>query len=221
MKALIAGLFLLTVFGAPAHASGKKIIGSKHDFQAGYFNGVSTYSYAHGACGACHSAHKSKDTAQIWARSAPTTSGPAWVVYDAADPATGKTLGADDGRFISADAFVLTNSGRCLGCHDGVTALGGTTVMAATKADGTPNTKMFGRDLKKKHPVGVRVPWGTHGWFAALNTAYPSAPAEAAEQVKTEAFDTVGCTSCHSMHNSENSSKILRGGDRCLACHDR
>lgn len=219
MKAIIAGFFLVAFFGAPAHAAGKKITGTKHDFQLGYFNGTSTYTYSYGACGACHSAHKAKDVPQIWARSAPTTTG--WVVYDAQDPTAGKTLGADDGRFLSADAFVLTNSGRCLGCHDGVTAIGGTVTMAALKADGSANTKMFGRDLHGKHPVGVRVPWGTEGWFAALNTAYPNAPASDHAKVKEEALGTVGCTSCHSMHSSGNSSKILREGDRCLACHDR
>lgn len=213
MKAMIAGLFLVAFFGMPAHAVGKKVAGTKHDFSTGYYNGTSTYTYTYGgSCGVCHSAHKAADVNQIWKRTAPTTAG--WIVYDAQNPTAGMTLGAGDARFLSAADFVKTNSGRCLGCHDGQTAIGGTVVMAA-------NTKNFGRDLHGKHPVGVKVPWGTDGWFGALNAAYPGAPASAAERVKEEAGGTVGCTSCHSMHSSENSSKILRGGDRCLACHDR
>lgn len=212
MKRLIAGFFLLALVGTSASAAGFKVTGSKHDFSTGYYNGTSTYTYTYGICGMCHSAHKAADVPQIWKRSAPTTTG--WVVYDAANPTVGMTLAAGDTRFLSAADFVKTNSGRCLSCHDGQTFIGGTVTMAA-------NTKNFGRDLHGKHPVGVKVPWGTYGWFSALNTAYPNAPAEAAEKVKTETGDTVGCTSCHSMHNSEASSKILRGGERCMACHDR
>lgn len=213
MKTLIAGLFLVTLFGAPVSAEGLKVAGTKHDFSTGYYNGTSTYTYTYGgSCGMCHSAHKAADVVQIWKRSAPTTTG--WVVYDAANPTVGMALGAGDARFLSAADFVKTNSGRCLSCHDGQTAIGGSVMMAA-------NTKNFGRDIHGKHPVGVVVPFGTEGWFAALRTDYPSAPASDAAKVKLETGGVVGCTSCHSMHSSEASSKILRSGDRCLACHDR
>ncbi|MBI3298650.1 MAG: hypothetical protein HYZ75_10835 [Elusimicrobia bacterium] len=241
MRRLITGVLLAAAIGSPAFANefGKKIAGSKHDFSVPYV-GLSSMgvvatltpaSYT-GKCGTCHTAHKPVQFKSLWKRT--ITPGQTWVVYDAqgteqlsagvagagADQLeyAGKTLGADDARFISVAAFEKSGSGRCLSCHDGVTAIGGGIKMAGTQGV----AKNFGTDLHGKHPVGIRIPWGTEGFFAGMQTNYPDAPTEPSAQVKMDYLGTVGCVSCHSMHRGElASSKVLRKGDRCLACHDK
>ncbi|MBI3298645.1 MAG: hypothetical protein HYZ75_10810 [Elusimicrobia bacterium] len=221
-----------------ANEFGLKIGGSRHDFTRGYVGWETApgtwalYFSPAGQCAPCHAPHKAAQAKQLWART--VTSGQSWVVYDAQGAErlgangqleyAGKTLGADDGRFLSAEDFEKSGSGRCLSCHDGVTAIGGGVKMNPDPPN-SDTRRNFGTDMHAKHPVGIRIPWGREGFFSALSTDYPGAPAYFKAQVAMDYKGSVGCTSCHSMHSGETyeapNYNILRMGETCLACHDR
>lgn len=248
MKKLIGGLVLVAALGpaALAQETGVKIKGTSHDFSTlsgGYVGTGGTYQNKYGQCSTCHSAHKAKQFKQLWGRA--VSAGASWIVYDDKGAENviydangnavnvekaGMTLGAaanDD--FLSASEFEMSGSGRCLSCHDGRTAIGTVNGVAVTMNAGTKN---FGTDLHGKHPVGMKIPQNDpDNFYADVNPNYPDAPADPEALVKQDILKTVGCVSCHSMHRGENSvttgtdgrlhTKILRKGDRCLACHNR
>lgn len=193
-----------------ANAAGPTLIsGSKHDFKtAGYVGNGGTYT-AYNKCSACHAAHKPVKNEALWARSLAV--GGSWTVWDGA---AGRVLnGTNDGAYLADTEFAGTGSAMCMSCHDGVTAVGGTVTMATTYSGN------WGRNLSDMHPIAKKVPFGTEGWQADLATGNTGAASTVAVDV-VGGSSFVGCTSCHSMHSS-SSGKILRGGDRCMACHNR
>ena len=202
---------------------------------------------AYNRCSTCHSAHRATRNYPLWSRNAPTTDG--WIIWNAdqtgvagnavstlhqnADGSfmTGQLLDVNNEstdaslisggnptgmEYLSATELTTTGTGLCMSCHDGQTAVGNTSAGVAVTMD--PNfAGNWGRDLSNMHPVGKYVPFGTAGWQASVTAGNTYS----GSSVVTEAKQTVGCTSCHSMHSSSNSSTILRGGQRCLSCHDR
>lgn len=209
--ALIASRVSASIVGYP-------ISGSKHDFKTTGYTGDGGTFVGHNKCGTCHAAHKVKKVSPLWGRDNPTATG--WIVWNGQDAGQALDGTENTAEFLSAAELTGTGTGMCMSCHDGQTAIGtykdatGTSVPVYMRAAyrGT-----WGRALADMHPVGHVVPFGAPGWKADL----AAGNAASGSNVATEARGSVGCTSCHSMHNSENSSKILRGGDRCLACHDR
>lgn len=215
MKVSLKTIGLMAALGlianvAGAQLVGKAIAGSKHDFKTTGYTGDNGVTYTgYNKCSTCHSAHKPKLNSPLWGRELGV--GGSWTVWDGA---TGKVLdGVADPEYLTDAQFAGTGSAMCMSCHDGVTAIGGTTMKAAFR--GT-----WGRNLSDTHPVAKIVPFGTPGWqsdVAAGNTAAGSNVA--VDVVGGSSF--VGCTSCHSMHSSANSSNILRAGERCLSCHNK
>ena len=226
MKLSIRGVGLIAAFGlcgqyAHAQEAHKLIIGSAHDFTTtgkagagGYVgeNGVA-YLYNYGKCSTCHAAHKPARNQYLWSTKRNLAAGASWTVWDGA---AGKVLdGVNDGEYLSETEFAQTGTAMCMSCHDGVTAIGGTTMKLSFR--GT-----WGRNMSDIHPVAHKVAFGTEGWQPDLATGNSAAFANSNVVVDVIGGSSyVGCTSCHSMHSSENSAKILRKGDRCLACHNR
>lgn len=224
MKLALSLIMSLVCLGQFAQA-GQLVAGTKHDFSgAGYIgsDGLAfKYTYG-GTCGACHSAHTPKKAAQLWKR---VLSAGDWTVWNGSD--AGVVLGAGDADFLSDTQFRATGSAMCLSCHDGVTALSGSTYMIPNVWTGTQHTgkvvhtgmlgNQVARNLAMMHPVAKKVPFGTEGWRNTLAEGNTFAASNvAADSVGASQY--VGCTSCHSMHKS-GASKLLRDGDRCLSCH--
>lgn len=204
MKSTVKGLGLLAACIALASFSqAATIVGTKHDFTVSY-NGMAV---ATNQCSTCHAMHKPLKTAQLWARSGPAGTG--WLVYNGA---SGVALAAVTGGNIMTSAeFTASKSGACLSCHDGATAIGGTTLMAA-------GTKNLGTNLSTMHPVAKQIVAGqTTGAGGAMQASIANAVVDV---VGAKSF--VSCASCHAIHTGTG-SKILRtgvnAGGICLDCH--
>ncbi|MBI2787395.1 MAG: hypothetical protein HYX59_01820 [Elusimicrobia bacterium] len=206
--ALMAALGLIANV-ASAQLTGKAITGSKHDFKtAGYVgeNGVTFTAY--NKCSTCHAAHKPNLNSPLWARA--LGAGGAWTVWDGA---AGAVLDGSDAELLTEAQFATTGSAMCLSCHDGVTAIGGTTMKASFRGN-------WGRNLSDTHPIARVVDFGTPGMQTDLASGNLGSGSNVVVDV-VGGKSYVGCTSCHSMHSSANSPKILRAGERCLSCHNR
>lgn len=204
MKLTVKGLGLLAACIAFATVSqAASVVGTKHDFTTSY-NGMAV---ATNQCSTCHAMHKPLKTAQLWARTTPTGTG--WLVYNGA---AGVALAATTGGAIMTSAeFIASKSGSCLSCHDGATAIGGTTLMAA-------NTKNLGTNLSTMHPVAKEIVAGqTTGAGGAMQASIANAVVDV---VGAKSF--VSCSSCHAIHTGTG-LKILRtgvnAGGICLDCH--
>lgn len=109
------------------------------------------------------------------------------------------------------------DSRRCLGCHDGVTALdafggqAGSTVMS-------PGIKAnLGTDLTDDHPISVDY----EAAYAADGELAPSADVAAAGLRLGGGF--LECTSCHDAHGTPGFPHLLKisnsGSALCFTCH--
>ena len=127
-------LLVFSLAGQLAQSAGvgyKLIAGSVHDFSATGAGGAAGYEGENGVsylagnqCTTCHAAHKPAKNAYLWKRT--LGAGPGWTVWDGAG---GQVLGgANTGEYLSVAEFAQTGSAMCLSCHDGVTAIGGTTM---------------------------------------------------------------------------------------------
>jgi len=218
-KAILSLVFALAGQLAQSAGIGYKLIaGSAHDFSATGAGGAAGYEGENGVtyltankCTTCHAAHKPAKTAFLWKRT--LGAGPGWTVWDGA---AGKVLdGVNDGEYLSVAEFAQTGSAMCLSCHDGVTAIGGTTMRLAFRG-------AWGRNLPDMHPVAKRVPFGSDGWQPDLTAGNSSAFGNSNVVVDTVGNSSyVGCTSCHSMHSSPSAATYLRKGESCLVCHNR
>ena len=245
MLALVAGKLYATPPGYPITNSAHDFVTFRGTASGYTVNGQTVKTY--NRCGTCHAAHRATRNYPLWARVTPDTNG--WLVWNAdqtgaagnavsghtnadgslmtaqlldvnnesTDPSLVDAVKNPTGmEYLSATELVNTGTGLCMSCHDGQTAVGNTSGGTAVTMD--PNfAGNWGRDLASMHPVGKYVPFGMAGWQASLT----SGNSYAGSNVVTELKGTVGCTSCHSMHSSSKSSMILRGGQRCLSCHDR
>ncbi|MBI5882695.1 MAG: hypothetical protein HZB91_06275 [Elusimicrobia bacterium] len=193
MKKIVLGMIAIAAIVAiglnrPVTA-GVAISGSAHDFMS---SGIG----AKNMCSTCHSAHAAKKAQPLWARNNPSSTYAVWNGNDT----TGAAL-TGTGNYVAAAAFAGSNSGMCLSCHDGATAVGGSMY--------TTGAANLGTDLKKSHPVGF-VYNGT-GANGLLATPDVDTPLEGT---------AVGCTSCHSMHSSATGVvKLQRKAEVCLGCH--
>lgn len=210
---LVAALGLIASVASAQNVVGKPITGSKHDFKTTAYVGANGTSYqAYNKCSTCHAAHKPLKNAALWARQLSTTTVQVWTVWDGG---TGINLtAAGDAKHLTDAQFAASGSGMCMSCHDGVTAIGGTAVMVPTFR-GT-----WGSNLSDMHPIAAKVPFNTPGWQSDLSVGNVAAASNVTVDV-VGGSSYVGCTSCHSMHSSTNSGKILRGGERCLSCHNK
>lgn len=110
-----------------------------------------------------------------------------------------------DGRTIPLGR----SSKLCMGCHDGVTAVGAYGSMAS--ADPLAGLGALGTNLTDDHPVGVDYPEGRRGFHDPLTTP---AVQELLEDGKVE------CGSCHLPHTV--SLRVpLTSSALCLTCHDK
>lgn len=188
-------------FGSVSQAA--TIVGTDHDFTVSY-NGMAV---AVNKCSTCHAMHRPAKTAQLWARSSPVGTG--WLVYNGAGGVA--LAGTTGGAIMTSAEFIASKSGSCLSCHDGATAIGGTTLMAAGNAN-------LGTNLSTMHPVAKEIVAGqTTGAGGAMQASIANAVVDV---VGAKSF--VSCSSCHSIH-AGTGSKILRpgvnAGGVCLDCH--
>lgn len=205
MNSKIKGLGLLAACIALASFSqAATIVGTKHDFTTSY-NGMAV---ATNQCSTCHAMHKPVKTAQLWARNNPAGTG--WLVYNGGAGSALATV--TGGNIMTASEFIASKSGSCLSCHDGATAIGGTTLMAAGVGAN------LGTNLSNMHPVGKEIVAGqTTGAGGTMQASIANAVVDV---VGTKNF--VSCSSCHAIHTGTG-AKILRtgvnAGGICLDCH--
>lgn len=246
MSVFVAGKTFATPPGQPITNSAHDFV-TFRGTASGYTVGGNTMK-AYNRCATCHAAHRATRNYPLWARQSADPNG--WIVWNAdwsgiagnavsalhqnADGSymTGQLLDVNlestdaslvdavknptGMEYLSATELVNTGTGLCMSCHDGQTAIGQTSTGVNVTMD-PAFAGNWGRDLSNIHPVGKYVPFGQAGWQASLTAGN----AYSGSNVITEMKGTVGCTSCHSMHSSSKSAMILRGGQRCLSCHDR
>jgi predicted CXXCH cytochrome family protein len=104
------------------------------------------------------------------------------------------------------EVTISLKSKRCLGCHDGVTALGSYGPFAGD--DPITGGAAIGTELTDDHPISVDYPVGGHG----MND--PTLPAVA----KLIVDGKVECGSCHSTHSASLKVTMV-GSALCLTCH--
>lgn len=213
---LIAVFTLVASIGAQAAAV---ILDGPHDLTTatGKVTAANAVTNVNETCGFCHVPHNgdmSINTMPLWNHAA-TSGTAAFTNY------TSPTLNAT----ITAPG---TGSLRCLGCHDGSTALGATVQMGgqlfgAADALVTPTAvtmtgaAQIGLNLSNDHPVGMV-------YDAALVTADGQLQLATAGSVTSKLVGgRVECGSCHSMHRSVTNRYILRvtmdNSTLCTDCH--
>lgn len=184
-------------------------------------------------CKFCHTPHAAVANTPLWGHANDKTGftrfSSATLVIDA------------DNTFLYQDD-IAGASKLCMGCHDGVTALGA--LVKENIAIG-PSDYLTATDLRNKHPVSFVYDGATVGAINAIKSANPYDLPDVntngtiindfvAEKVRREG-GRVECTICHDPHENRAaaaeqaslpfwvSSTVSGGGDShdsvCKACH--
>ncbi len=112
-------------------------------------------------------------------------------------------------------------SKRCLGCHDGVTAIdnyggtGGTGIVISGSA-------ALDADLSNDHPIGVVYPSDPTQYRDPSGFAPGINGGDGVRLVTIDGDDRVECTSCHEPHNNGLGQFLrvpLQESYLCLQCH--
>jgi predicted CXXCH cytochrome family protein len=210
MKRVLVALAAFSVVGiGSALAAG--VLGTSHDFSDDDWNrvgGVRRYEL----CLPCHTPHDALDLeGAIWNHAS-----------------------ADPGSFTTWDGATLgEGSLKCLGCHDGQTALDAFSGQAGDVANVMTGDKVIGADLRDDHPVGVDYPTsGTR--FSAVTTVFGGPGVKRTFGTTTVslpldgdfAAPTVECTSCHTPHSNDKApflraitSDATYPSMLCVTCH--
>lgn len=211
---------------------------TKHDLSSG---GGSTYksNTESEICKFCHTPHASIPDTPLWNHKNDKTT---FVRFSSA------TLVVDDSGanpYGYLDADLSGSSKLCMGCHDGVTALGAL-VSEPTDIDISPSNYLTATDLTNKHPVSFEYKDSGSDLLAAIEAAKPGAyglPDGTGNGTISNDFVTekwrregyrVECTICHDPHTNNASaadagqlpfwvSSGIGGEDShdsvCKACH--
>ena len=168
------------------------LTGTPHDFTAAGWSGNQI-------CLPCHTPHNANiPIGRLWNHAVPVDT----------------DFTKRSGSSISIESL------RCLGCHDGQTALDSFSgVTGVTQITGREN---LGRDLTNDHPIGIPYPTGSS--WGSLGTYY----GRPAVMIGTKGLPLYGvdnrieCSTCHTAHSNTNGN-FLRvsntGSAICLACH--
>jgi predicted CXXCH cytochrome family protein len=167
-------------------------------------------------CIFCHTPHNANPRTPLWNREVPART---YTLYE--NPAT----------LSATPQQPLEPSRLCLGCHDGMIALGavlqppGGIAMGGAITPGSPAAVGAGGDLSGDHPISI-----PYADAAALDPAIRPAPGGDLELYGT---GTVECTTCHDAHQDRfpspdkagtSTGKFLVADNRrsglCVLCHD-
>ncbi|MCC7292460.1 MAG: cytochrome c3 family protein [Phycisphaerales bacterium] len=114
-------------------------------------------------------------------------------------------------------------SKKCLGCHDGVTALdsyGGTQGSVVIDPDSKAN---MGTDLSNDHPIGIEYP-APGDDFNDPNEFMSRGNSLGVRLVSFSGVERVECNSCHNPHNPGLGNFLrapLEESVICLECHNK
>jgi len=219
--AIVMAVLVTVLISAPAWA--QHIVGSPHD--------LSTRLGIGEVCLPCHAPHNAPNAAV----------GPLWnhaLTNNSSAPAGANLLGPAAANFSKngTSTTLYSSSLLCMGCHDGVTAVGDFSVINShiTVNDTTDAIQNLtgarvvngvfvndvGVNLTYVHPVGVKYPQ-LSGSGSSFNTATSSVShysgatqykvgtlsLEAGSTANTN--DTVGCTTCHTPHDDTTAPPFL------------
>ncbi len=113
-------------------------------------------------------------------------------------------------------------SKKCLGCHDGVTAVdnyGGTGGSGAV----ITGSAALDSDLSNDHPIGIEYPTASPAEYQDPSTFAPGINNGPGVQLITlSGADRVECTSCHEPHNNGLGNFLrvpVQESYICLQCH--
>ncbi len=196
-RKIIVSLTAAIIIGVAATSYGG-VIGSSHDLRT-------RIAGEDEVCVFCHAPHNAVPAIKpLWNHNLPSES---FIMY-------GTTM-----LGTVSDPAPNTPSLRCLGCHDGITAIdayGGSIGTVTLTGD-----SVIGTDLSKHHPVSIhydpnRVGAGLD--CLACHTFGEGNPDVVFYDAKTE------CPSCHDPHKTTY-GKFLRvsndGSTLCLICHNK
>lgn len=181
---ITAILCIVAVFGAAvmvALPAKAGIVGGPHDLSVSL--GIEEI------CVPCHAPHNSRSPLD----------GPIW------------NHALSDQTFMRNGEVVTLgwSSKLCMGCHDGVTAVGSYGNLAGL--DPLTGGAAIGTDLTNDHPIGVDYPLSGHGWYDPV--AVPEV-GDLLEDGKVE------CSSCHRAHSASIRIGMV-GSALCLTCHNK
>lgn len=215
MKHSIA-IALAVIFAAhiaPACAADETVVGSPHDFSSLSPNSIRSLTEDR-VCVFCHVPHTSEPQAQAWRRDQPRVR---YRIYQSS----------------TTDARIDQPSGvskMCLGCHDGLLALGMSANLPVDPNAAADNpivmTRRFlppGRtnltnDLRDDHPICFRYDRALSRRDAQLRS-----PDLVSRTLPMGPHHEVHCTACHDPHNNRQGDFLHiteRRGALCVTCHD-
>lgn len=205
---IVASLMFVGQASAYTPFAGVPIQGSAHDFVNTYLGEGGQTSPALNLCSTCHEMHRPAKMEALWGRQNPDAAN-AWAVQSHGSV---HLLNDEDGTsYITAAGFVNATSGKCLSCHDGVSAIANGVTMAAGRAN-------FGVDLTENHNIGRArsVNATTDMTVMAFN--------DQVEQADGSIKYYIGCGTCHTMHHTKKAKLVRDGSDGgsstvCLNCH--
>jgi len=179
---------------------------TKHNLSSG---GPGTYKSATETevCKFCHTPHASLDIGPLWGHKNDVTT---FTRFSSA------TLVVDDNAanpYGYLDADLSGSSKLCMGCHDGVTALG---ALVKETISVSPSDYLTATDLRNKHPVSFEYKSGAGTLLNAL---------ESSPKVGTYGLpdaDGAGVPGNNTIKNPFVAEKWRREGNRveCTICHD-
>ena len=182
-------------------------------------------------CKFCHTPHSAIADTPLWGHKKPVA---AFTKFSSV------TLVIDADNTYDYRSGVKGSSLLCMGCHDGVTALGA--LANETIADVGPSDYLTATDLRNKHPVSFVYNSGTVGTIIGAKGDFYGLPDAAtangtikndfvAEKVRREG-GRVECTICHDPHEDRGDDPVNLpfwvsssiGGENshdsvCKACH--
>lgn len=203
MAVKIITALIVAIIVAASGTSYAGIKNSRHDFSTGSTGPSSNLiGTEEEICVFCHVPHKiQSDTKPLWNREDPA--GSSFTMY------------GDTSNGTPTDTAPNPPSLRCLGCHDGATAVdayGGATGTESMRISQTDF--IIGNNLTEDHPVGVEYDSG--GDFHSPTGA-------TGEGIKL--YDNkVECSSCHEPHDPQNGKFLRKNNTKsalCLTCHDK
>ncbi|MDT8316404.1 MAG: hypothetical protein RQ824_00245 [bacterium] len=194
---IIAVLFMMHASTALAG-----VADTKHNLSSG-----SSFTYKSATetevCKFCHTPHASIADTPLWNHKNDVTT---FTRFSSA------TLVVDDNAanpYGYLDADLSGASKLCMGCHDGVTALGA--LSQVTISDVSPSNYLTATDLRNKHPVSFEYKSGGSNLWGVLDGG-----------VKAGKYGLPNNTVNNTINNPFVSEKWRREGERveCTVCHD-
>jgi predicted CXXCH cytochrome family protein len=180
----------------PAVLGAQNISNSDHDFT---WTSNPVWSGAAGTCVTCHTPHSTSTIAPLWNHAVSTT---------------GYTMYASATMDATVPSYPELVSQACMGCHDGVTAVGGGNTISGAAA--------LGKDLTSDHPISVEYDAGGSEFQTQTGGLVNSLPL-----YDDNGVWQVECGSCHNPHDPASAltptNKFLRDSEAtiCTKCHSK